>query len=136
MLKDALATFATAQAPTATGDTASTDVLDQLVKSGAVGREPWAIARIDTTATSGGAATLAAVLQDSADNSAWADLVVGPAIAVASLTAGKEILKVRVPIGTRRYLRFAWRIGTAVLTAGKFDAFLVDNPQVNLKDVA
>jgi hypothetical protein len=136
MQKDLLNTFATAVAVTTQGDQALGDVIDQTVKSSAAARPPTFIVRVDTTVTSAGAATVAAVLQDSADNSSWADVVSGAVIAKATLVAGKEMVKVKVPVGTRRYLRAIARIATADLTAGKFDAYLVDGADVMLKDVA
>lgn len=130
MIKDSMLQFSTAQAFTATGDTVSTNIYDtgQTADEG-VGHESYLIVKTVAAVTSGGAATVAAVLQTSADNSTWVDALVGPAQALAAMGANSEILKTRLPIGLRRYLRVAYRVGTAVLTAGTFDAFIVENVQ-------
>lgn len=129
--------FASAQAVTSTGDNASTNVYDSLSAANAdmslQGDNLWLNAIVDTTATSGGSATVQAVLQDSADNSTFADVVAGPAVAVASVTAGTSLLRQKIPSGTRRYIRIVWRVGTAALTAGKFTAFISNDVQLNVQ---
>jgi hypothetical protein len=129
--------FAEAQTVTATGDTASTNVYDNgnanTGDNGLTGENLWVQAFCSTTATSGGSATVQAVLQDSADNSTFADVVAGPVVAVASVIAGVALLQVQPPPGTRRYWRIVWRVGTAVLTAGKFDAFVSNTIQKNVQ---
>jgi hypothetical protein len=129
--------FAEAQTVTATGDTASTNVYDNgnanTGDNGQTGENLWVQAFVSTTVTSGGAATVQAVLQDSADNSTFADVVAGPAVALAALTAGKALLQLQPPVGMRRYWRVVWRVGTAVLTAGKFDAFVSNTIQYNVQ---
>ena len=124
-----------AQAVTSTGDTASTNIYDNgSANSSEVGltEEIWLNVMCSTTATSGGSATVQAVLQDSADGSTWADALVGPSFAVANVTAGTVLLQAQPPVGTRRYLRVAYRIGTAALTAGKFEAFFSMDVQRNV----
>jgi hypothetical protein len=130
--------FSIAQTVTATGDTASTNVYDNggangQGDNGQTGENLWINAVINTTATSGGSATIQAVLQDSADNSTFADVIAGPAVAVASAVAGLSLLQVQPPTGMRRYWRIAWRIGTAVLTAGKFDGYVSNTIQRNVQ---
>jgi hypothetical protein len=130
--------FSIAQVVTATGDTVSTNVYDNggangQGDNGQTGENLWINALINTTATSGGSATIQAVLQDSADNSTFADVIAGPAVAVASAVAGLSLLQVQPPTGMRRYWRIAWRIGTAVLTAGKFDAYVSNTIQRNVQ---
>ncbi len=128
--------LATAQSVTSTGDTASTNIYDAGSVHNAdismTGENLWINAVVDTTATSGGSATLQAVLQDSADASSWADVVSGPAVAVASLTAGANLLQIQPPVGLRRYFRVVWRVGTAALTAGKFTAYVSNTIQRNV----
>lgn len=126
-----------AQTVTATGDTASTNVYNTggangQGDAGQTGENLWVNAFINTTATSGGSATIQAVLQDSADNSSFADVVAGPAVAVASAAAGTVLLQLQPPVGMRQYWRIAYRIGTAVLTAGKFDAYVSNTIQRNI----
>lgn len=128
--------LATAQAVTSTGDTASTNIYDhgndQSSDISLTGENLWINAVVDTTATSGGSATVQAVLQDSANGSTWADVVAGPAVAVANVTAGATLLQVQPPVGMRRYFRIAWRVGTAALTAGKFTAYVSNSIQRNI----
>lgn len=127
--------FSVAQAVTSTGDTASTNVYDNgSANSAEIGltEEMWLNVGVSTTATSGGAATLTPVLQDSADGSTFADVLVGPTYALAALVAGATLWIVKPPVGTRRYLRVVYRVGTAALTAGKFEAFMSMDAQRNV----
>jgi hypothetical protein len=129
--------FAEGQAVTShSADTASTNVYDNgsavLGDAGQTGEHLWVQALVSTTPTSSGSATIQAVLQDSADNSSFADVVAGPVIAYASAPAGTQLLAVQPPPGMRRYWRIAWRIGVADLTAGKFDAFVTESLQRNV----
>ena len=129
--------FSDAQAVTAVGDDASTNVYDTggsngQGDAGQTGENLWVNVLVNTTATSGGAATIQGVLQDSADNAAWADVVAGPAVAVANATAGTVLLQVQPPPGMLRYWRIVYRIGTAVLTAGAFDAYISNTIQRNI----
>jgi len=130
--------FCEAQTVTATGDTASTNFYDTggtyNGNAGLTGENLWVQAFCSTTATSGGGATIQAVLQDSADNATYADVLAGPVFAVAACVAGTRLLAVQPPIFMRRYWRIVWRIGTAVLTAGKFDAFVSNTIQANRQD--
>lgn len=128
--------FAEGQAVTAIGDNGSTTSLD--LRSGPLGdagqtqENLWVQAICTTTATSGGGATVQAVLQSSPDNATWTDAVAGPAIPVASLVAGKVMLQVQPPPGMQEFWRISWRIATAVLTAGAFDAFVSNTIQRNV----
>lgn len=127
--------FSSAQAVIATGDTASTNIYDNgSANSSEVGLtgELWVNVAVSTTVTSAGAATVAAVLQDSADGTTFADVLVGGTFALASLVAGTTILQVQPPVGLRRYLRVTYRVGTAALTAGKFEAFISLDVQKNV----
>lgn len=129
--------FSAAQAVTATGDTASTNVYDSGGANGQgdmgqTGENLWFNATVNTAATSAGSATIQAVLQDSADNATFADVATGPVVAVASATLGAVLLQLQPPPGMRRYSRIAYRIGTAVLTAGKFDAYVSNTIQRNV----
>lgn len=135
-MRDVNTILSSAQAPTgSTGDIASTNIYDNGSANTAeigVQDETWFNVLCSTTATSGGAATVQAVLQDSADGSTWADVIAGAALPVASVTAGTTLMQVCVPVGTRRYLRTVYRIGTAALTAGKFEAFFSLDIQKNV----
>lgn len=131
MILDNQATYAAAQAVTATGDTPSTNSYDHGPGNAGVGLAHgggalWLIAKTVAAVTSGGAATVQAVLQDSADNTTFADVMTlnAPA-AIAALGANKAIAISRFPAVLRRYTRVVWRVGTATLTAGSFSAFVV-----------
>lgn len=133
---DSQLVFAEGQAVTATGDTASTNVVDtraaNLGDAGQTQENLWVQAICTTTATSGGSATVQAVLQDSADDSTFADVAAGPVVAVANVVAGDQLLNLQPPPGMRRYWRIVWRVATAVLTAGNFDAFISNTLQRNV----
>ncbi len=100
--------YSIAQAVTSTGDTASTNVYDAGSAASAdigLNDELWINVTCNTTATSGGSATVQAVLQDSADNSTFADALVGAVFPVASVTQGVALLQACPPLGLRRYTR-------------------------------
>lgn len=128
--------FSEGETVTSTGDTASTNIYDSggtsLGDAGQTGENLWVQALCSLTATSGGSATVQAVLQDSADGSSFADVAAGPVVAVASVLAGTTLFALQPPPGMRRYWRIAWRVGTAALTAGKFDAFVSNTLQRNV----
>lgn len=118
--------LASAQAVTSTGDTASSNVYDAgSAAASDIGTANGLYLNVncDTTATSGGAATLAPVLQHSDDNSTFVDALVGPSVALAGLVAGTSLWKTKLPLSLKRYTRVVFRVGTAALTAGAFSAF-------------
>lgn len=127
MILDDQATYASAQAVTATGDTASSNSYDHGPASMGQGSgNLWLITKTVAAVTSGGAATVQAVLQDSADNSTFADVMtLNPAAAIAALGSNKVQSVSRFPGTVRRYTRVVFRVATAVLTAGTFSAFVV-----------
>jgi len=86
------------------------------------------------TVTAAGAATLQVALQtdDNAAFSSATNLVLSDAIPKASLIAGTELLRVKVPHGTERYLRLYFTVGTGPLTAGKFTSGLIPLRQANV----
>lgn len=122
--------IANGDSPVNVADDASLNVIDQQGKNsiftegGGANVALWLIVRVQVTATSNGSATVQAVLQDSPDNATWTDRLVGSAIAVASVTAGSDLLNARIPSKLARYLRVIYRVGTAALTAGTFLSFL------------
>lgn len=128
--------LANAQAVTGLGDTASSNVYDfgSIPSADAALTSPflWLNAQVATTVTSGGAATVQAVLQDSADNATFADVLSGPVTALAALTAGATLLIVQPPVGLRRYFRVVWRVAGAALTGGTFSAFVSMDVQRNV----
>jgi hypothetical protein len=131
--------FSLSQAVTAIGDTASTNIYD----NGAVNPGDLALTSAffvnvlcTTACTSAGAAPVTPVLQDSADGSTWNDALVGPAFALASLTAGAVVMQAQPPAGLRRYLRVIYRVGTATLTAGAFNAWISLTVQRNVSQAS
>lgn len=98
-----------------------------------VGEELWLVVTVQTTATSGGSATLQIQLasDDTASISTSTSTIhyTSPAIPVASLTAGTTVCAVALPYGSyERYLGILQVTGTAAFTAGKVDAFLTTEP--------
>lgn len=81
---------------------------------------------------SGGAANLTVALQDSADNSTFADVTKTPAIAKAALVAGYELLRIRLPVGLRRYIQVYYTPDTNDFTSGTVNAFLAIDRQNNV----
>jgi hypothetical protein len=135
-MNDYYGNLSSAQAVTSTGDTASSNVYDNGSAYNDMGftadEDLWLHAAVSTTATSGGSATIQVVLQDSADNNSFADVVSGAAVAVANAVAGASLLDVKLPVGLRRYVRVAYRIGTAALTAGNFNSYIDNKIQRNV----
>jgi hypothetical protein len=129
--------FSAAQAITANGDTASTNVYDTggangQGAAGLTGENLWLNVLVNTSFTTGTAATIAAVLQDSADNSTFADIAVGAVTTAANATAKTALLQIQPPPTMRRYWRVVARVGTGTMTAGKIDAYLSNTIQLNV----
>ncbi len=108
----------------------STDVIDAgATKTAGLGRdigsgEPLYL-EVSVASTMTGAGTLAIALQDSADNSSFADVLALPAIAVAALTAGKTYY-IPLPAGMRRYIRANYTIAAGPFTGGTLNAQIVN----------
>ena len=98
------------------------------------GEDIYLVVQVDTTATSGGSATGQFHLCSDAqaaiavDGTATYHLSTS-AIAVATLVAGYEVMKVKLPAGARyeRYLGIVQTTAVAAFTAGKVNAFLTRN---------
>ena len=93
------------------------------------------VAMVDTTATSGGAATLQIKLvsdaQAAISTTTATEHVVTETYALADLTAGKRLIAVRLPLESpvyERYLGILQVTGTAAFTAGAIDAFFTFQP--------
>lgn len=135
---DSEVVLSTAQAITANGDTASTNVYDTggangQGDAGQTQENLWVDVVCNTAFTSGTSATLQVVLSDSADNSSWADVSLGPVIATGSLpTAGQVLMQLQPPPGMRRYWRITYRVGVGTMTAGKVDAYVSNTIQRNV----
>lgn len=112
----------------------STDVIDAgATKNAAIGRDlgggTQLFMEICITATMTGAGTLAIALQDSADNSSFADVLTLPPIAVASLVVGTR-LYIPLPAKMRRYIRNNYTIASGPFTGGTLCAQVVDGMTV------
>jgi len=120
-------TFSDAQAITTAAATPSTNIVD-LVSAGVfVDQDVEFCARVNTTCTSDGSATVTCTLQMDNDAAFGSPTTVqaSSAIAVASLVGGYTFLNIRLPVSSlERYLRVLWTVAVADLTAGKFDAQL------------
>lgn len=128
MIIDKLLQVSNEQAVTATA--ASTDVIDFGQANPDVGMAECCkmVITTDESATAAGAATVTFAVQDSADNSTFADVSVTAAIGKATLVAGYQIV-IPMPTKLRRYCRVNYTVGTGPLTAGKFSAQLVTGIQ-------
>ena len=136
MLLDAQTLFsntpaAGGDAPTSTGATDSTNVIDLGVArdiGDAVTEGLYLLCEVVTAFASSGSATLAVEVQTSADNSSWSVLYQSAAVPVASLVQGYRFL-LGAPLSQSgapgRYLKITYVIGTAAMTAGALVAGLV-----------
>ncbi len=125
MILDKELCLADAQAVTSVGNNPSTNVLD--LKAAGDLDNLFLYTRVDTTATSGTSTATVTIELQTDDNEAFSSpktLIKTGALGVASLIAGYEPLKTRIPLGVERFLRVIWTVAVEALTAGKFDAFL------------
>lgn len=130
MYIDKFLQVSTNQAVTVTAP--STDVIDFGQANPNVGlsdRSTMAVT-VNVAATAAGAATVTFVIQDSADNTTWADVSSSGAIPKTALTAGYQ-LAMPMPTKLRRYCRLNYVVGTGPLTAGTFSAQVVAGFQQN-----
>jgi hypothetical protein len=138
MILDKTEEFSDSQAVTATA--ISTNVIDTnpsnknpIVDLGDGEPDVWLVIQVDQTATAAGAATVAFSLEsDSTADLATSPTVhyTTPALAIAGLTTGKEVARVKLPGGDyKRYLGVRYTVATGPLTAGKFSAFIVKDSQ-------
>jgi hypothetical protein len=103
------------------------------------GSDLFLVIQIDTAVTSAGSATVSFVLASDAqaaiavDGSASQHFA-SAAIAKATLVAGYTVAVVQLPmdggVPYERYIGILQNVGTAALTAGKFNAFLTRTPEV------
>lgn len=130
MIIDKFLQVSSEQAVTVTAE--STDVIDfgQANPNSGMHGCLSMVVTVDVAATAVGAATVTFSVQDSADNSTFADVAVTAAIGKASLTAGAQIV-IPMPVTHRRYVRLNYTVATGPLTAGKFSAQVVTGIQQN-----
>ncbi len=136
MILDKTNEFSDSQAVTATA--ISTNVIDHnpaaknaLIDIGA-GEPVYFVVQVDQAATAGGAATVTITLESSDAAGLTSSTVhfTTTAFALADMTQGKELVRVRLPSADyKRYLGVRYTVGTGPLTAGQFSAFLVKDAQ-------
>lgn len=116
-----------------TASAASTDVIDFGQANPNVGMDDRTsmVITVDVAAAASGDATVTFSVQDSANNSAFADVAVTGAIGKATLVAGHQIV-IPMPTKLRRYCRVYYTVATGPLTAGKFSAQVVTGIQQNV----
>lgn len=132
MYVDDTLVFSDAQAITSTGtSTKSIDTMTATRNIGS-GEEIDLVIQVATAASSASASTVTFSLQDSADNSSFTDVLVSPAVAMATMSAGAEVLRVTLPRTLRRYMQVNYTVATGPLTGGAFTAFLTDDRQDNV----
>lgn len=124
MILDSMVEFSLAQNIFASGaDVNSTNTYDTgSATDVGIGEHLYLFAKVNTAVTGG--TSIQVVLQDSADNSSFADVQSAKAVPVASATANAVLAKMRLPIGLRRYLRVAWR-NVGANAAGTGSAWIV-----------
>lgn len=135
-IRDANLIFSRDQAVLLPGDTASTNILDAgSALTSDIGHavdDLFLSVICAAAAVSGGLATVQAVLQDSSDGVNFSDVIGGAVFPVASVVAGAVLLQIPFPTQLRRFIRVVYRVGTAALSAGKFEAFVSIGVQRNL----
>lgn len=117
--------FSDSQAFT-TGANTSTKSFDTQGADIGTGEDLYLTIQTDVTCTSVGASTVAFAYVESAnaDLSAATTLYTTAAIAYTTLVAGYQVVKMKIPANTKRYVGVIYTVATADLTAGKFSAFL------------
>lgn len=122
-----------AQAVTATASSTKSLDLATATRNIGGGQSIELVIQVATTvAASGGASNVTFSLEDSADNSSFAVAVATVAIPKATLVAGYEALRIRLPLGLRRYIQVGYTVDTNNLTAGAFNAYLALDRQDNV----
>jgi hypothetical protein len=84
---------------------------------------------ISTAFTSSNAATMAVSLQTAPDNSgtpgSYTNLVTTPALPVASLVAGLEIFKIKMPAGIKKFIKLVYTVAAYNMITGGIIAGIV-----------
>jgi hypothetical protein len=125
-MTDANLIFSDAQAETTAAAHDSTNIIDLgSIGEVAKGRNLKLVIAVNTAVTSDGSATVTFSLQSCATvGGSYTTHYSTPAIAKTALTQGALVLAMPLPEGLKRFVKVVYTIGTAALTAGKFDAFL------------
>lgn len=131
MILDADLILSDAQAETTVAAHASTNVVDFGAPN--VGHNNKVIVTVNTAVTSDGSGTVLFTVEtdDNADFTSATALYATAAIAKTTLVAGYRVLEFTLPYTVERYVRVTYTIGTAALTAGKFNAYIDNAIQTN-----
>ncbi len=116
----------------AVGDVVSTNVYDAGAASDIGNGEEMFVYVKTNAAVVGAGSSVQVVLQHSVDNATWADLATAPVVGATQAIANTVLARFAVPIGTRRYLRLAYRISGGATSAGSVSGYLVLDPQYNV----
>lgn len=130
MFIDKLLQVSNEQAVTASA--ASTDVIDFGQANPNLGMDDRSnmFVTVDEAAAAVGAATVTISVQDSADNSTFADVAVTAPIKVTLVAGYRHVIP--MPTKLRRYCRVYYTVANGPLTAGKFSAQIVTGIQQNV----
>jgi len=124
-----------AQAVTSVGTHLSENVIDTVEIGDAV-NELYFVAYVETACTSAGAATVEVQLVTDSNSAIssptvlWSSGAIPKARLIDKYCFG--IVRLPKPEKVERYIAARIIVGTAALTAGKFDIYLTDNPQTNI----
>ena len=133
MILDAKHIFSEDQAETTQATHESDDIMDWGVTTKRVGPEALFLnVVVDTAITAAGGGTLQILLQqDSAVGFGTVETLIATKLfdAASGIASGTKLLCVQLPVEMKRYIRVAYVIASANMTAGSFNAFLSSVPQ-------
>jgi hypothetical protein len=103
----------------------STDIVDQKAAGDAY-KACWLYIHTKAAATAAGAATVNFQIQTDSDEAFGTveTLWDSGAVALADMALNSNPVKVRLPVGLKRYWRVNYVVGTGPLLTGTFDAFV------------
>ena len=135
MILDKNLILSDAQAVTTATTHLSQNVIDTVEIGDAV-NELYFVAYVETACTSAGAATVEVQLVTDSNSAIssptvlWSSGAIPKARLIDKYCFG--IVRLPKPEKVKRYIAARIIVGTAALTAGKFDIYLTDNPQTNI----
>ena len=136
IIMDAKLVLSSAQAQTSVASHDSTSLWDFGVADPniGVGSPLWLAVVVQTACAGASGSTLQVKAQDAADGSTWATLFetsigtaagfAGAATSIFTIAAGTRLINQPMPAKVRRYFQVVYVIGTTVLSAGAWDAYL------------
>ena len=135
IVMDSKLVLSSAQAQTSVATHDSTNVLDfGATQDPGVGTPLWCTVAVQTALAGASGSTLKVQAVDAADGSTyavvWATSIgtaagfAGAATSIFSVAAGTKLWNAPLPGGLRRYFKIQYVIGTTVLSAGAFDAYI------------